>query len=69
MTDYHNPWRFPPLRPYVDEPEGDYLGQNLAPFATAPEHVSPAAAAFPTESPTAQAEIESMSEKMHRLYR
>jgi hypothetical protein len=20
MTDYHSPWRFPPLKPYVDEP-------------------------------------------------
>jgi hypothetical protein len=20
MTDYHSPWRFPPLRPYTDEP-------------------------------------------------
>jgi hypothetical protein len=19
MTDYHSPWRFPPLKPYVDE--------------------------------------------------
>jgi hypothetical protein len=24
MTDYHSPWRFPPLRPYVDEePEAE----------------------------------------------
>jgi hypothetical protein len=21
MTDYHSPWRFPPITPYVDEPE------------------------------------------------
>jgi len=23
MTDYHSPWRFPPLRPYVDEPKAE----------------------------------------------
>lgn len=23
MTDYHSPWRFPPIRPYVDEPQAD----------------------------------------------
>lgn len=23
MTDYHSPWRFPPLRPYVDDPRAE----------------------------------------------
>lgn len=25
MTDYHSPWRYPPLRPYTDEPSDDQL--------------------------------------------
>ena len=34
MTDYHSPWRFPPLKPYVDEPlpvemGGEYLPQDI----------------------------------------
>ena len=26
MTDYHSPWRFPPLKPYVDEAPPEVLG-------------------------------------------
>jgi hypothetical protein len=26
MTDYHSPWRFPPLKPYVDEVPPESLG-------------------------------------------
>ena len=26
MTDYHSPWRFPPLKPYVDEVPPEALG-------------------------------------------
>lgn len=25
MTDYHSPWRYPPLRPFTDEPTDDQL--------------------------------------------
>jgi len=28
MTDYHSPWRFPPLKPYVDEETPPAMGQN-----------------------------------------
>jgi hypothetical protein len=28
MTDYHSPWRFPPLRPYVDEVPVPVLGKG-----------------------------------------
>src|SRR5262245_25502808 len=27
MTDYHSPWRFPPLKPYVDEVPPEVIGQ------------------------------------------
>ena len=30
MTDYHSPWRFPPLRPYVDEPASDGTGRKVS---------------------------------------
>jgi hypothetical protein len=26
MTDYHSPWRFPPLKPYVDEVAPEIIG-------------------------------------------
>jgi hypothetical protein len=30
MTDYHSPWRFPPLKPYVDEPPVEEIrGQTV----------------------------------------
>jgi len=28
MTDYHSPWRFPPLKPYVDEVPPEALGST-----------------------------------------
>jgi len=39
MTDYHSPWRFPPLRPYVDEAPvavpvtNDSAGASLQPVS------------------------------------
>ena len=30
MTDYHSPWRFPPLKPYVDEPLPVEMGAESA---------------------------------------
>jgi hypothetical protein len=30
MTDYHSPWRFPPLRPYTDEASPVVLGKKSA---------------------------------------
>jgi hypothetical protein len=30
MTDYHSPWRFPPLKPYVDEVPPVEMGQTGA---------------------------------------
>jgi hypothetical protein len=47
MTDYHSPWRFPPLKPYVDEVPTVQMGRtgklsgvrtvsHLAPIVTQP---------------------------------
>ncbi|MCA9102926.1 MAG: hypothetical protein KDA63_17325 [Planctomycetales bacterium] len=33
MTNYHSPWRFPPLRPYRDEPKSDVGEEPQASFA------------------------------------
>ncbi|MCG8587509.1 MAG: hypothetical protein MI757_22610 [Pirellulales bacterium] len=30
MTDYHSPWRFPPLRPYTDEPPYNGDGRQVS---------------------------------------
>jgi hypothetical protein len=30
MTDYHSPWRFPPLKPYVDEVPPEVLGTTTS---------------------------------------
>ena len=30
MTDYHSPWRFPPLKPYVDEVPPVEMGQTAS---------------------------------------
>jgi hypothetical protein len=30
MTDYHSPWRFPPLKPYTDEVPPVEMGQRAA---------------------------------------
>lgn len=29
MTDYHSPWRFPPLKPYYDEPSPGEAGTRM----------------------------------------
>ncbi len=49
MTDYHSPWRFPPLKPYVDEIEViDNLGPNTA--VPAPLLIRPTSATTPVEA-------------------
>jgi len=40
MTDYHSPWRFPPLKPYTDELPGGALGAS----STVLRRVQPASA-------------------------
>jgi hypothetical protein len=47
MTDYHSPWRFPPLKPYVDESRLEFIGR-----ASRTPRVQPASATtlIPTPS-------------------
>ena len=49
MTDYHSPWRFPPLKPYIDEPPPEVMG--IRPHALRP--IQPAAGLVPA-SPSAR---------------
>jgi hypothetical protein len=63
MTDYHSPWRFPPLKPYTDEVPPIEMGQRAA-----KSRVRTAAASFEIESRPA-GEMESMSSKLLRGHR
>jgi hypothetical protein len=36
MTDYHSPWRFPPIKPYSDEQLLPYSGVGPAPEEALP---------------------------------
>ena len=50
MTDYHSPWRFPPLKPYVDEPPPEVMGirpQGLRPIRPATALAPASASAAP----------------------
>jgi hypothetical protein len=50
MTDYHSPWRFPPLKPYVDEPPPEVMGirpQGLRPIRPATAIAPASASAAP----------------------
>ncbi len=60
MTDYHSPWRFPPLKPYVDEVPAVEMGSTttLGSLRTV-SHLAP----IVTRS---SAEPESMSSRMLR---
>jgi hypothetical protein len=62
MTDYQSPWRFPPLRPYVDEPPYKTQGTAEKATPTTAQEASPAVeiAARPGE--------ELPSEKFKRYY-
>ena len=60
MTDYHSPWRFPPLKPYVDEvPPVEMGGAGSLPALRTVSHLEPI-----VSRPTA--EPESMSSRMSR---
>jgi hypothetical protein len=60
MTDYHSPWRFPPLKPYVDEVPSVEMGSmsTLGSWQTV-SHLAPIVTG-------ASAEPESMSSRMLR---
>jgi hypothetical protein len=62
MTDYHSPWRFPPLKPYVDEVPLAEMGADEE-----STHLYPASFNLTDASPLPVGEIEPMSSKMLRL--
>lgn len=61
MTDYHSPWRFPPLKPYTDEPE---MGANASgrPALLQVNAVSPLRQAKPVRG------VEPVSSRMDRYF-
>jgi hypothetical protein len=62
MTDYHSPWRFPPLKPYSDEVPAVEMGAvELSPRELQPVSASGNVAARPV------GEMESMSSRMLRM--
>jgi hypothetical protein len=60
MTDYHSPWRFPPLKPYVDEVPPVEMGHRAA-----NSRVRSASASIEIESRPA-GEMEPLSSKLLR---
>ena len=66
MTDYHSPWRFPPIRPYVDEPMVDTTA-SASPSASL-QTVSHSTAADDRSSERST-NVGSMSSLMQRIYR
>jgi hypothetical protein len=63
MTDYHSPWRFPPLKPYVDEVPPVEMGSLSTRSA-----LRPVSATFEIDE-RRPGEMESMSSKMLRMGR
>ena len=60
MTDYHSPWRFPPLKPYVDEVPPVEMGQTASLRSVRTASFTSAIEARPAGQP------ESMSSRMLR---
>ena len=71
MTDYHSPWRFPPLRPYTEESLVPLIEEAPGPgtMTLAPiVHLRPLASGYPTEGPVKTAgEVESVSSRLERM--
>lgn len=60
MTDYHSPWRFPPLKPYVDELPAVEMGRaGVIPPVQTVSHLAPIVS-------RPAAEPQSMSQRMLR---
>ncbi len=68
MTDYHSPWRFPPLKPFMDEvvpPVGSGTSGDAV-----PRELQPITALMPIRSQaTNLGQPESMSSKLLRSFR
>ena len=63
MTGYHSPWRFPPLKPYRDEPPA-----GLGHPATGPRIVPTSHVQGENVAPPPPREITPVSEIMRRMY-
>jgi len=63
MTDYHSPWRFPPIKPYLDESPLEPLGAVSAPSPYRP------ASFITTEPELAPGEVSSMSSRLLKANR
>ena len=61
MTDYTSPWRFPPLKPYVDE-----VPAQPASFAPVPELRTASATEVISSGTLRAGEIESISSRLSR---
>ena len=66
MTNYHSPWRFPPLRPYEDEPAPEPIPPQagLAPGYLPVSHQ----AASPRRLSSRRRGYEPFSAKIERFY-
>jgi hypothetical protein len=64
MTDYHSPWRFPPIKPYTDEV---LTPQAARPSSGVLQPVSAVEALLPPT--TVPGKIEPMSSLMERYFR
>ena len=72
MTDYHSPWRFPPLKPYTDEPRDTASGATALTGPASKVRPASAAAQLGRRSERSgtvglSRTVELMSEKMKRL--
>lgn len=71
VTDYHSPYRFPPLRPYTDETLRPLLEETPAPgtMTMAPIiHLRSQPASYQAEQkPATAGEVESVSSRLQRL--
>jgi hypothetical protein len=61
MTDYQSPWRFPPLRPYTDEPSFEGEARKVS-------YSSDNSISFKQPKTSKSRGVESMSAKIQRMY-
>jgi hypothetical protein len=69
MTDYQSPWRFPPLRPYTEEPDPVKKSTVRAPAALRSVSTTPSTARRQSEAEIARQRSRTMSERARELYR
>ncbi len=65
MTDYHSPWRFPPVVPYTEDP--DAPSEDSEPQAVAPNAFRPVS--WEVKPIKSAGRDMQMSERFERMYR